>query len=575
MVNRSSALIVAGSLFQLLAACSSAPAPSSDQASLSPDQAFLPNGEPIAPQSFAPSTDRTIEPVAALASEDASGILADSSPVSVVSNKRRTDERFLRPVLTLDDDAGLTLPDGLPIGAEVGYVVVDLDRGTTIAQRHADRDHIPASSAKLATAVMAIELLGADHRFRTELRTTGPIEDGVLKGDLILKGGGDPVLDIPDLMPLIDALVSQPLRRIEGRFLIDDTTLPRFTEIELTQPTEAAYNPGVGALSLAFNRVNLRWQNRKGLTAETVPHLDEASFEKAVKDRLPPGGVQLKQLKGGEAVWQLADRGARRAKRSLPVKDAGLHAGQVFADLARLYGIDLPPPERSTESATSQLLAVHESRPLGQLVRDMLWYSNNLVAELIGLAAAKTVNPELTSLEMSAETILAQLKERLPDMSWEGAQLRNHSGLSSDSRLTPAQLAAVLRHGWSEGLLASMLPGSGWSGTLVRRFAGPDQAFRVWAKTGSMNYVVSLGGILLSPSHAPAAFVIMISDEKARAAYDAASRRTREGERRARAWRDDVEEVMDKIVERWLDPAIDPSSRDLYALSQSEEAATQ
>lgn len=530
-------VILAISLIQVLAACSSAPLPAP--------------GKEIA---AAESQIFSQEPAIGLTSLPHSGVPGKSRSVQLIDAQDHVEERFFRPLLAIDDDASERLPDVLPGDAEVSYIVIDLERGVPIARHNADRDHIPASSAKLATALVALQRLGPEHRFLTELRTTGYIENGVLKGDLILKGGGDPVLDLPDLLPLIDELARLSVRSIEGAFLIDDTLLPRFTEIEPSQPNEAAYNPGLGALSIAFNRVNLRWEGSGAPSVETVPRLDEASFEGVARDLLPPGGVQLKQFEGGEAVWQLADRGARRSKRSLPVKDAGLYAGRVFTDLAGLYGIDLPAPIRAVQSTDSRLIAVHKSRPLRELVRDMLWYSNNLVAELIGLAAAKTIDPDLTSLEGSAGLVLSELERQLPDTSWDKAKLDNHSGLSSEARLTPEQLAAILRHGWHDGGLSSLLPASGWSGTLAGRFNSPDQALRIWAKTGSINYVMTLGGYLLSSSHSPAAFVIMISDEKARATYDAQLRRTRDSEKRARAWKKNAEKVMKNIVERWLEP---------------------
>ncbi|MGI9492647.1 MAG: D-alanyl-D-alanine carboxypeptidase/D-alanyl-D-alanine endopeptidase, partial [Geminicoccaceae bacterium] len=388
--------MIAVSLIPALLACSSAVPPSLD------------SSEIAAPALDVSTAELTLHPEPAAPPE----VPDPRDLVRLVSDKDQPDERFFRPLLRIDDSA-LPLPKALPEGAEVSYVVIDLDRGTTIAQHNGDRDHIPASAAKLATAVVALQHLGPDHRFRTEIRTTGPIENGILKGDLILKGGGDPLLDIPDLVSLIDDLARLPLRHVEGQFLIDDSLLPRFTEIEPSQPTEAGYNPSVGALSLAFNRVKLRWENRSSLRVETLPHLDEASFERAGSDHLPPCGVQLKQFDGREAVWQLADRGARRLKRSLPVKDPGLYAGSVFVDLASLHGIHLPLPKRAVFDTESQLLAFHESRPLRELVRDMLWYSNNLVAELIGLATVKTVEPDLTSLEKSADVVLSMLEEQL------------------------------------------------------------------------------------------------------------------------------------------------------------------
>jgi D-alanyl-D-alanine carboxypeptidase/D-alanyl-D-alanine-endopeptidase (penicillin-binding protein 4) len=187
------------------------------------------------------------------------------------------------------------------------------------------------------------------------------------------------------------------------------------------------------------------------------------------------------------------------------------------------------------------------------------------MAELIGLTAADSVNPDVANLDQSADILLTTLEQALPDVSWDKARLDNHSGLSSEARLAPVHLAAVLQRGWDNGMLSSLLPGSGWSGTLARRFSEPDQALRVWAKTGSINYVATLGGYLLSSSHSPAAFVIMISDEEARAAYDAAARRTRASEKKAQAWQEAAEDVLDEIVEGWLQPPEDSATEGQHA----------
>lgn len=459
-----------------------------------------------------------------------------------------------RPSVIIPDDYAELL-NSLPTGAEAGFVVIDLERGTTIADHNAERFLLPASTVKLATALVALDVLGPDHRYRTELRTNGTVDAGLLRGDLILRGGGDPLLDIADLITLAKSLKNRGVREITGRFLIDDTLLPRFTEIASSQPLEASYNPSIGALSLAFNRVHLSWENKDEPVVATVPVLDEAWFEHAARDTLPPSGIQLKQSEQGRILWQLADRGSRRSKRSLPVKDPGLHAGRVFADMAAMHGIDLPSPVRAALPSEYRVIAVHESRPLRDLVRDMLRYSNNLMAELIGLSVARQTTPELESLEASADILVGHLERLLPKVDWSKTVLDNHSGLNSQARLTPAQLTAILRLGWEKDSLVDLLPISGWSGTLARRFTGQDEALRIWAKTGSINYADTLAGFLLSPSHGPAVFAIMIADFDARAAYDTLPRRTRVSEMGAARWHQDVRAIVDQIVESWLLPA--------------------
>lgn len=458
-----------------------------------------------------------------------------------------------RPSAVVRDDVA-DLLEGLPKGADAAFVVVDLEHGKMIAEHDADHALIPASTTKLATALVALEVLGPNHRYQTELHATGTITNGLLDGDLILRGGGDPLLDIADLITLARELKSQGIHRISGQFLIDDSLLPTLEEIAQSQPPEAPYNPGVSALSLAFNRVLLSWRSDEEPIVATIPFLDEAWFEKEARDRLPPSGVQLKEQEDGRVLWQLADRGARRSKRALPVKDPGLHAGNVFTNIAAMYGIDLPSPARASVPPKVRIVAVHRSKPLQELVRDMLWYSNNLMAELIGLSIAIKTDPEVQSLASSIDILRGHLTRIVPGVDWSEVVLENHSGLDSQARMTPTQLAAILQKGWQSGSLDGLLPISGWSGTLTKRFARQDEALRIWAKTGSLNYADGLAGYMLSPTHGPAAFAIMVSDLEARQSYNALPRRTRQSETKADQWHHDVQKVMDQIIGDWLLP---------------------
>lgn len=161
-----------------------------------------------------------------------------------------------------------------PAGTVVSYLLLDLDSGETLAELDPGLPLIPASTVKLATALVALDVLGPEHRFRTELLAAGRVRDGRLEGNLILRGGGDPVLDIADLLELAVRLENRGIHEVTGRFLVDDTALPRFSEIEPSQPLEAAYNPSIGALSLAFNRVRVAWRGGGQVDALTLPPLE-------------------------------------------------------------------------------------------------------------------------------------------------------------------------------------------------------------------------------------------------------------------------------------------------------------
>lgn len=440
-----------------------------------------------------------------------------------------------------------------PRGTEVGYLLIDLETGQELATLNADLPLIPASTTKLATALVALDVLGPQHRFRTELLVRGEIQDGVLKGDLILRGDGDPALDVADLLGLAVQLEASGIRRVDGRFLIDDAALPRLTEIDPNQPLEAAYNPGIGALSLAFNRVRVTWRGGGAIDAMTLPPLAEAMFEPASPSRLPPGGIELRSAHGSGVVWRIADRGRRRQQGVLPVKDPGLHAGRMFRYFAVAQDVVLGQPERGATPEGARVVAVHESQPLRDLVQDMLVYSNNMMAEMIGLAVANRLG-RASDLEEAGALMVAHLGRLIPDVDWRGATLGNHSGLDAEARLTPRHLAAILRYGWDSVALPALLPAGGWSGTLSRRFDDPEAALRVWAKTGTLNYGSALAGYIFPATQRPLLFVIMVSDIAARTAYDALPERTHAAERAAAVWNARARALEDELVKTWLEP---------------------
>jgi D-alanyl-D-alanine carboxypeptidase/D-alanyl-D-alanine-endopeptidase (penicillin-binding protein 4) len=285
----------------------------------------------------------------------------------------------------------------------------------------------------------------------------------------------------------------------------------------------------------------------------TVPPLAEAHFEGAPPGLLPRGGVGLHQVDDEAVIWRVADRGRRRSA-SLPVKDPGLHAGRVFRQFARTNGIQLGLPERGKAPDDARVLALHNSVPLRDLLGDMLVYSNNMMAEMIGLAVAQRLSDEPADLEAAAALLLEQLGRLMPDVDWSGAMLGNYSGLDAEARLTPRQLAAIARYGWHNDTLAALLPGGGWSGTLSNRFDAPDETLRVWAKTGTMNYGSALTGYLFPSTDRPAVFATMVSDIGAREVYDAQPRPRGVAETAAATWNARARALQDGLVDVWLQP---------------------
>jgi len=441
-------------------------------------------------------------------------------------------------------------PSPIAAPATVGYLVMDLESGQVLAARNADRPFVPASTVKLLTAVAALEVLGADHRFQTRLMTTGEGTGGRLAGDLLLVGGGDPLLGLGDLMGLATRLADKGIREIGGRFLYDQSWAPPVAAIDPGQPADAPYNAGVGALALDFNRQRLTW-DAAGATYMTPP-----APEAARPGRLDEASAPGVRAHWRDGRWMLAATEAA-GSIELPVKQPGLATARIFRALAGRLGIRVPVPEPGTAPAGATTLARLTSAPLADVVRQGLEYSNNVVAEMIGLATARALGLTAPTPASAAARLQRLFETRLAGSDWSGLRLRNLSGLSWKSHITPRQMVALLRHadgrrfgGWP---LRALLPTAGQRGSFRGRFRDPGTALRMWAKTGTMHYAKGLAGYLLTANGRRLAFAVYGMDETRRQAYDAdPAREGPAGQARARDWIVDAEAHEEALVRSWL-----------------------
>ena len=414
------------------------------------------------------------------------------------------------------------------LSGQSGWMLIDLDTGEVLDQSNADQAFAPASVAKLPTAAFALDALGPDHRFTTEIVGTGPIVNGRLQGDLVLKGGGDPELDTDALMPMVNRLREQGITGIDGKFGVDATALPQIPEIETTQAVDASYNPSVSGLNLNFNRVHLKWDARKGreqisVRAAAVKYSPDVERVSVALNEDPKAPVFTLHNGNGREDWLMARWAFRgSAGRWLPVKDSASYAGEVFRTLSTQSGLEIPaavPVHAPKEAAT---LATHESRPLGKIVRSMLRYSTNITAEVTGTAATRTVGIAAGSLADSADamnawaSIVAGFEINDP-----GFRLVNHSGLTVDSRVSPRRLVELLealgRRSADAGAAHDRLPG-GIAGYLrpynvaVKSVPLDYKNLTVVAKTGTMSYVRGLAGYIATPKGRRLAFAIFSND---------------------------------------------------------------
>ena len=428
-------------------------------------------------------------------------------------------------------------------GARVGYIVTDLDGGDVLVSRRADEAFLPASTAKIATAIAALEILGGEHRFETTLQ---------LSGDrLYLVGGGDPLLAVEDLMSLARAGVEAGLT--EAAFFYDDSRLPRASAIDAGQSGRAVYNPGVSALSLSFNRRRLVWRAGPGggLEAFALPGGDLAPLAAA----LGKGEPIVRRIETPEGpTWDVAGRGD--GKTWVPVSRPARFAADLFRDLAAMQGLALEEPQAGTAPADARTVARHRGQRLVDIVGLALHYSNNLLAELVGLGAARKLAGKPETLAASAARLQAELDRRVGGGAGPDWRFDRHSGLSSHARASPRRMAALLRYAagrrYAGRSFESLLPISGWKGSLAGWEDEPTLAFRVWAKTGSMFYGRGLAGYLHTASGRRTIFALFISDLDERRRHDLLGPEPGAEERdRADAWLTRARELERHLLKRW------------------------
>lgn len=255
--------------------------------------------------------------------------------------------------------------------------------------------------------------------------------------------------------------------------------------------------------------------------------------------------------------WLLSPRAPVEGAEYLPVRNPGLRTARVFRRLARMAGADLPEPAAGTVPGGARLMAEIIGLPLSAVVRLALEYSNNMVSELVGQAAARRLDGKAADLRGSSRALTRWLKERLPGISWDGFHLANHSGLSSKSRVSPAQMAAIVRFAARErygGLsYVSLLPVSGLRESMRGRFRDPAAALRLWAKTGTLKYAKGLTGVMFTRSGRRLAFALYLTDFAKRRQWDAENHlRAPETLNRAEDWIGRAEALEEDLIREWL-----------------------
>ena len=443
---------------------------------------------------------------------------------------------------------GEALVAGSRLTGRVAYAVADVKTGLMLETREAATGQPPASVAKAVTALYALEALGPQHRFATRLVSSGVISNGTLSGDLVLAGGGDPTLDTDALADMAKRLKAAGVNRVKGRFLVWEGALPFASEIDKGQPEHVSYNPAVSGIALNYNGVHFEWKRgAKGYgvtmqarTEKYRPSVDIARMQ--INKRRSP--VYTYQSKDGRDLWTVASEAlGKGGSRWLPVRNPGGYAGDVFRSMAKANGIELPQAQVVSGALNGRALVTHKSAELRIILRDMLRWSNNLTAEMVGMSASVARGARVSGLKASADEMNRWAASKL---GMRDAQLVDHSGLGDASRVSAGDLAAALVRVHGEGRLKPILKAISMRDSKGRPIK--DHPVEVVAKTGTLNFVSALAGYMTAQDGTELAFVMFAADEKARSGI---RKEDREAPRGAKTWNRRAKVLQQQLIERW------------------------
>jgi D-alanyl-D-alanine carboxypeptidase/D-alanyl-D-alanine-endopeptidase (penicillin-binding protein 4) len=436
----------------------------------------------------------------------------------------------------------------------VGIFVQDVASTRPSLAINAGQPMNPASTMKLVTTFAALELLGPAYAWRTEAYATGPVRDGVLEGDLVLKGYGDPRLALEDFWLLQRALRQRGVRDIRGDLVLDrswfepgDVDPGRFDGEPLR-----AYNVAPDALLVNFKTVRFLFlpePERAAVRIVPEPRLPQvdvvnnmrlaqgacgdwrASVKLDVQEAVPPAPLRVSftgtmPAACGERAWNVSLLGH------------AAYAGGLFRSLWEESGGTLRGGIREGPvPADARLLYTHESPSLAEVVRDVNKFSNNVMSRQVFL----TLSAEILKLPARADRSTRVVQ------SWLGAQglampelvLENGSGLSRVERISAASLGRLLVAAFRSPVmpeLVSSLPLAGYDGTLRKQPRIDATAGRAHLKTGSLAEVRSIAGYVLDRKGRRQALVFIVNHPNAAQAEAAMSALVRwvYGERRER-----------------------------------------
>ncbi|WP_049557006.1 D-alanyl-D-alanine carboxypeptidase/D-alanyl-D-alanine endopeptidase [Nonomuraea sp. SBT364] len=425
-------------------------------------------------------------------------------------------------VADLAQDLNQILGDSRLTIAQAGVLVKSATTGEELYATDAGKLLLPASNTKLFTSAAAAETLGLDYRFPTTVLNGGRKAGSVLRGDLVLRGTGDPTMLAEDYDALAAEVAKAGIKVVTGKLVADDTWFDgvRLGTDWAWDDETAYYAAPISALTTSPDRDYDAGSVIVGVAADggrvKVTTTPETDYLKIV-NKATVGAetdVLIQRLHGTRTV-EITGTVAGSYQEWVSVDDPTAYTASLFRDALREHGVRVlgktvagAAPDGAGE------LARHESMPLSELLVPFMKLSNNIHAEILTKAMGRKVANEgswAAGLKVSTDFAKANGVQVL--------NMRDGSGLSRRDGFTAASIVQLLTavrgkpwfETWYDSLPIAGNPDRFVGGTLRSRMRGTAAADNVRAKTGSLTGVTALSGYVTSADGEPLVFSIMLN----------------------------------------------------------------
>lgn len=444
--------------------------------------------------------------------------MALGSPVQAQSWIEQSQDKILQEIKKIDADK-----------KDFGIWV---KRGSEVVELRSDKKMIPASLSKIPTALAFLENQNMSEKFKTWIYHTGKIENGVLKGDLYLKGGGDPTFVTESMWLMINELKRSDFSKIEGRIFVDESYFDSdyYSNGRQTRRVDRAYDAPVGALSFNWNSIAIYVRPGKSsgeparvYTDPVLPNIKVRN--KATTTSSKKTSLQVSRKIKGETIHIDVTGKISSSKDEKAfyksITQPAMWTGKVFLEMLKQAGFEYKGEVQiqKTPELAKQLVE-YDGWSMPRLLSALSKFSNNFVAEMMTKHLGKR-GREPASISGG----LTKISEYLVRQGWSPEQFTfvNPSGFTSKNRIRPDLLGGLLEKAkytfMSAPEFMSSLPISGVDGTLKSRMKQTMKA-KVRAKTGYLSGVVGLAGYMETRSGGEPITFVMIYNGPSKKDWD-------------------------------------------------------